>query len=102
MIVTLSLEPEFEARLRSEASRQGTAVEALIRSWVVERINGSVFDREEHLAIRLARMHPRDRDTILAEAAERAAVLYEADMARSPDEREPTALLDLDEPIHGD
>ncbi|HET6382964.1 MAG TPA: hypothetical protein VFJ58_06190 [Armatimonadota bacterium] len=109
MTITLELSPEQEQRLRETAFRRGLTAEQLAAALVDSGLaaaaeppapNGAWPDGQEPLAIRLARMQPEERASILTAAAERAAPLYEADLARPWDERELTAFSEFDEPVH--
>lgn len=95
MTVTLQLTPEQEHRLRARAARHGQDVVTYLLA---------VAERETETEPRPLTADPGylmtlplpERRRILAEQAEKAAPLYEADLALPPHERELTAFTALD------
>jgi len=115
MALTLDLRPELETRLQAAAARQGLAAaqyaEAVLEA-VVEGKNTALWQAAVEQAarrkaasqpwepVRLMTLPVEERRRLLEAAAEKAAPLYEADLALPVEERELTAFTALnDDPI---
>lgn len=97
MTLTLQLTPEQEHRLRARAARHGQDVAAYLLT-VAEREADSEPEPRPLTADAgyLLTLPLEERRRIIAAQAEKAAPLYEADLALPPHERELTAFTALD------
>lgn len=97
MTLTLQLTPEQEHRLRARAARHGQDVAAYLLA-VAEREAASEPEPRPLTADAgyLLTLPLEERRRIIAAQAEKAAPLYEADLALPPHERELTAFTALD------
>jgi hypothetical protein len=81
----LTLQPDEQARLEAQAQQQGLTLEAYVQT----HLNRLVHPIDVHSLRALPR---EERNRLLAQQAEEAAPLYEADLARPVEERELTAF----------
>ncbi len=91
MSLIVELAPETEKSLREEAARQGLAESEYVRQLLERKV-----PRRIPAARELLEMVPEKREALLAEAAEKAAPLYEADLSHPAHLRELTAMTALD------
>lgn len=89
--MSIALSPETERRLVERARTVGLDLDEFVRRLIEQSVPTAQPTARELLA-----MKPEDRRAILAAAAERAAPLYNADLARPASERELTAFTILD------
>jgi hypothetical protein len=88
MTLTIEVTPELESRLQAAAAHQGLPVAEYARAVLEQQVLP--------LAIRVSSLPPEEQDRMMAAAAEGAADLYNADLARPVQERELTAFTALD------
>ena len=93
--MSLTLTHEQEAKLERKAARLGKPAEVVLNELLDEQ------EAPAPTALQLLAMPKEERVRILRAQAERAAVEYEADLARPAAERELTAFTALDgEPFY--
>lgn len=87
MTITIELNEEEAAKLIRLTEEQGASPADAFRSWL------AAVPPTHHLSAReLLRLPKKDRETYLRSAAEDAAPLYAADLARPDHEKELTAI----------
>ena len=91
MTLMIELTPELEARLEAQAKEHGKRLSDYVQNTLEEMVTPKEVDMKTFLSL------PREeQNRRLAIAAESAAHLYEADLARPPLDRELTAFTALD------
>ncbi|HZO91895.1 MAG TPA: hypothetical protein VFB38_26490 [Chthonomonadaceae bacterium] len=94
LALTLTLQPEEQARLEAQAQQQGLPLEAYLQA-LIERLARPL---DAHSLRALPR---QERNRLLAQQAAEAVALYEADLARPVEQRELTAFTALDgDPVY--
>ncbi len=88
--MSLTLTREQEARLQRKAARMGKPAEVVLDELLEEQ------EPQSFTARQLLALPKAERTRILQAQAERAALEYEADLARPAEERELTAFTALD------
>ncbi len=91
MALTIDLSPEVEQRVHELAAELGMEPAVYLTRHIEQEFSTQAVTVRTLLAL-----PPDQRSRILAAAAEDAAELYEADLARPAMERELTALTALD------
>ena len=91
MSITLELPPQTEAALKSEADRNGIPQEEVAAQLIQNGVKSKPLTAREVMAL-----PPDKRRAYMEAAADAAAPLYEADLAKPPAERELTAFTILD------
>jgi hypothetical protein len=89
--ITLNLPPYFEQTLREEAARLGQDPDQFILAAVEKQLRAI----READPVYLMTLPEEERGRILAAQAEKAAPLYEADLALPVEQRELTAFTAL-------
>ncbi|MGI4790048.1 MAG: hypothetical protein ACRYFS_14500 [Janthinobacterium lividum] len=94
MTLTFDISSEVESVLLEAARRQGKTPEQLAAETL--RVNFAPLETYP-TARQLLAMPEAERSPLLSEAAAHAALLYEADLALPPEQRELTAISAIDD-----